>query len=79
VSNSVFQPGENFAAAMDDRDPLKRYRERFFIPQIAGGDCAYLCGHSLGLQPKTAAGYVEQELEDWARLGVEGHFLDALP
>ena len=79
MSNSVFQPGENFAAAMDDRDPLKRYRERFFIPQIAGGDCAYLCGHSLGLQPKTAAGYVEQELEDWARLGVEGHFRASNP
>jgi len=34
----------------------------------------YLCGHSLGLQPKTAAAYVEEELEDWAQLGVEGHF-----
>jgi kynureninase len=33
----------------------------------------YLCGHSLGLQPKTAAQYVEQELEDWRRLGVLGH------
>jgi kynureninase len=34
----------------------------------------YLCGHSLGLQPRTAAAYVEQELKDWAELGVEGHF-----
>ena len=59
---------------MDERDPLKGYRERFFFPKTAGGDCVYLCGHSLGLQPKTAAAYIEQELKEWARLGVEGHF-----
>ncbi len=33
----------------------------------------YLCGHSLGLQPKSAAHYIEQELEDWRRLAVLGH------
>jgi kynureninase len=69
-----FQPGEDFAIAMDERDPLKGFRERFLFPKLAGGDCVYLCGHSLGLQPKTAAAYVEQELKDWADLGVEGHF-----
>jgi kynureninase len=69
-----FQPGEAFAIAMDELDPLKEFRERFLFPKIEGGDCVYLCGHSLGLQPKTAAAYVEQELKDWAQLGVEGHF-----
>jgi kynureninase len=69
-----FQPGEEFALAMDERDPLRQFRERFFFPKTAGGDCVYLCGHSLGLQPKTAAAYIEQELKDWAQLGVEGHF-----
>jgi kynureninase len=69
-----FQPGEDFAIAMDELDPLKEFRERFLFPKIEGGDCVYLCGHSLGLQPKTAAAYVEQELKDWAQLGVEGHF-----
>jgi kynureninase len=69
-----FQAGEDFAIAMDERDPLKEFRERFLFPKIEGRDCVYLCGHSLGLQPKTAAAYVEQELEEWARLGVEGHF-----
>ena len=34
----------------------------------------YFCGNSLGLQPKTTARFIEEELEDWARLGVEGHF-----
>ena len=70
-----FQPGEEFAIAMDERDPLSKFRERFLFPKTANGeDCIYLCGHSLGLQPKTAAAYIEQELEDWAELGVEGHF-----
>jgi kynureninase len=69
-----FQASEDFALAMDDRDPLKEFRERFLFPKIDGGECVYLCGHSLGLQPKTAATYVEQELKEWAQLGVEGHF-----
>ena len=40
----------------------------------SGEECLYLCGHSLGLQPKSARTYIEQELRDWADLGVEGHF-----
>ncbi len=69
-----FQASEDFAIAMDERDPLKNYRDRFLIPKTSAGDCIYLCGHSLGLQPKAAAAYIEQELKDWAALGVEGHF-----
>jgi kynureninase len=71
---SEFQPGEDFAIAMDERDPLREFRERFWFPKAANRNCVYLCGHSLGLQPITAAAYVEQELKDWAQLGVEGHF-----
>jgi len=69
-----FQAGEDFAITMDECDLLQEFRQRFLFPKIAGNDCVYLCGHSLGLQPKTAAAYVEEELEDWAQLGVEGHF-----
>jgi kynureninase len=69
-----FQSGEDFALAMDERDPLQEFRARFLFPKTSGGDCVYLCGHSLGLQPKTAAAYIEEELQEWARLGVEGHF-----
>ena len=69
-----FQASEDFAIAMDECDPLKNYRDRFLIPKTSAGDCIYLCGHSLGLQPKAAAAYIEQELKDWAALGVEGHF-----
>src|SRR6202166_5018451 len=75
VISQEFHAGEDFAISMDERDSLKDFRERFLFPKThSGTDCIYLCGHSLGLQPKTAAAYVEQELKDWAQLGVEGHF-----
>ena len=62
------------AAAMDAADPLTAYRERFHIPKASdGNDVIYFTGNSLGLQPKTARAYVDQELDDWAKLGVEGH------
>jgi kynureninase len=71
----AFEATKEFAAVQTARDPLLAFRERFHIPKMANGsDCIYLCGHSLGLQPKSAREYVEQELEDWARLGVEAHF-----
>jgi kynureninase len=75
VSFDFFQRGEQFATAMDARDPLARFRQSFFIPKTnRGEECIYFCGHSLGLQPKAAASYIDQELQDWAKLGVEGHF-----
>jgi kynureninase len=73
VTKLDFQPGEDFAIAMDERDPLKKFRGGFLFPRVEGRDCVYLCGHSLGLQPKTAAAYIEQELKDWSQFGVEGH------
>jgi len=75
VNDFNFQVGESFAAKLDAQDPLGHYRERFHIPRTTdGGECIYLCGHSLGLQPKSAKAFIDQELADWARLGVEGHF-----
>ncbi|MFZ0735388.1 MAG: kynureninase [Candidatus Sulfotelmatobacter sp.] len=74
MNASPFQLGEQFAAEMDECDPLASFRQRFFIPKTgSGADSVYFCGHSLGLQPKTVQTYVEQELRDWAELGVEGH------
>lgn len=64
----------DFARSCDDNDPLRSFREQFYIPQHNGEDCIYLVGNSLGLQPKTTRQYVEQELVDWQNLGVEGHF-----
>ena len=62
------------AEALDAADPLAPLRDEFSIPADAHGrPVVYLCGNSLGLQPKRAARYVREELEDWARLGVAGH------
>ena len=73
MSGIEFNATKEFAAAQTARDPLAHFRERFHIPKMAdGSDCIYLCGQSLGLQPKSAREYVEQELQDWARLGVDG-------
>ncbi|MCG8604113.1 kynureninase [bacterium] len=70
-----FQIDKAFAEEMDARDPLAAYREQFHLPKsVSGGDCIYLCGNSLGLQPKSAMAYVQKELQDWAEFGVEGHF-----
>lgn len=64
-----------FAREMDAHDPLAQFRARFLFPQKREGrECLYLCGNSLGLQPRTVQAYIEQELRDWADLGVEGHF-----
>jgi len=63
------------AARLDAEDPLRSFRERFHLPrQPDGSPLLYLCGNSLGLQPKSTREYVLQELDDWAALGVEGHF-----
>jgi kynureninase len=71
---TLFQPTQSFACELDAGDPLKKYRHKFHIPKKANGeDAIYFAGNSLGLQPKTVREYVEQELEDWARLGVHGH------
>jgi kynureninase len=62
------------AQALDAADPLAPFAAEFHHPIDAGGRrLVYLCGHSLGLQPKSAAQYVEQELDDWRRMGVLGH------
>jgi len=64
-----------YARELDKLDPLKAYRDKFHIPIQANGEpYVYLCGNSLGLQPKSTEDNVLQELEDWKNLGVEGHF-----
>jgi kynureninase len=66
-----------FARSADEQDPLRSFRERFFIPKHSAthnGEMLYFTGNSLGLQPKTVQNYLQQELDDWAQFGVEGHF-----
>ncbi|MGH8284084.1 MAG: kynureninase, partial [Gammaproteobacteria bacterium] len=74
-----FRAETDFAEELDRADPLAAYRERFHIPQHDGEDEIYLCGNSLGLQPKDTARYLQEEMEDWQRLGVKGHFAGRRP
>ena len=65
----------DFASELDAKDELHHYRNKFHIPlQKNGEDHIYMCGNSLGLQPKRTKEFLNQELEDWATFGVEGHF-----
>jgi kynureninase len=71
----MFQPDEDFARHLDATDPLSAYRNQFHLPRRPDGTPAlYFCTHSLGLAPRAARSFVEQELARWADLGVEGHF-----
>jgi kynureninase len=68
-----------FSKALDEKDSLRAYRDKFYFPQHDGHEVVYFTGNSLGLQPKTTQGYIQQELDDWAKFGVEGHFLAKNP
>ena len=70
-----YQATPEFAQELDRQDPLSKYRNQFHIPKDQEGNSwLYFCGNSLGLQPKKTQEYIQQELTDWANLGVEGHF-----
>lgn len=76
----LFENNLAFARQMDKSDPIASIRQEFAIPkQKNGKDEVYFCGNSLGLQPKLAAKYVQQELQQWASLGVKGHFSGDYP
>lgn len=63
----------SFARSLDRKDTLKSFRAQFHLPKVKGKTAIYLTGNSLGLQPKSTKRFIEQELSDWATLGVEGH------
>ncbi|NNB84221.1 kynureninase [Corallococcus exiguus] len=70
----VYENTDVFAYGLDAADPLRPLRDEFLFPPAASGAPAiYLAGNSLGLQPRKARKYVQMEMEDWERLGVEGH------
>ncbi len=72
LANS-FENSSGFAKKCDKMDTLKSYRDKFYIPFGENKEeVLYFCGNSLGLQPKTAREYVEQEMKDWQMLGIDG-------
>jgi kynureninase len=76
----TFSAGEKFAQQLDAEDPLRSFRDRFHLPRGNNGEpLIYFAGNSLGLMPKFARQIVEQELEDWAKLGVDAHLKGKTP
>lgn len=63
-----------FAKNLDHQDELKEFRKQFHFPQHNGENKIYFTGNSLGLMPKKAKDALQQELDDWAEFGVDGHF-----
>jgi len=68
------------AIELDRKDPLARFRDKFHIPLHSDGrEQVYLCGHSLGLMPRTIKAEIDHELDAWAGLAVAAHFEGAFP
>ncbi|PHN04905.1 kynureninase [Flavilitoribacter nigricans] len=63
-----------YARALDEKDQLAEFRSAYHIPAHGGNPAIYLCGNSLGLQPKATAGALEEELRQWQEKAVEGWF-----
>ncbi len=69
-----FQNTREFAQQLDAQDELSHYRNEFIFPKVNGKQVIYFTGNSLGLQPKRTKAYVDEVMNDWASLAVEGHF-----
>ena len=79
MMNTRYEASLEYARDCDSADTLFAFRDRFHIPRHHDTDSKYFCGNSLGLQPKSVAYLMEQELADWAKYGVEGHFMARNP
>jgi kynureninase len=78
------------AELLDDQDPLRRFRKEFIIPtkadlkrktlakpaQEESKECIYLCGNSLGLQPRRTQDRIKAFLSQWSTKAVTGHFVE---
>ena len=69
-----FENNLAFAQALDQQDPLRDMRDEYLFPQHNEKPFIYLCGNSLGLQPKVAKEVLNTQLDNWKNLAVEGWF-----
>ena len=73
--SNKFKATLEYAKSLDKEDKIGHLRDEFHVPKDSNGnEWIYMCGNSLGLQPKSTKDYINQELTDWANFGVEGHF-----
>lgn len=70
----MFQNTREYAKQLDSQDKIAHYRDEFIFPKVNGKQVIYFTGNSLGLQPKRAKTFVDDIMDDWANLAVEGHF-----
>ena len=75
----TFQNTREFAKQLDSEDTLKHYQEQFIFPKVNDKRVIYFTGNSLGLQPKRTKAYIDEVMNDWADLAVEGHFYAQKP
>ena len=75
----TFENTREFAQQLDAQDALHKYQEEFIFPQVNGKKVIYFTGNSLGLQPKRTKAYVDEVMNDWGNLAVEGHFYAEKP
>src|SRR5437762_4843665 len=76
----TFSADEDFALQLDREDPLRAFRDKFHLPLGKNGKpLIYFAGNSLGLMPKSARQIVEEELDNWASLGVDAHHATGTP
>lgn len=74
-----FENNLSFAQQLDQADPLREMRSQFLFPQHNEKEFIYLCGNSLGLQPKVAQEVMQVQLDNWKNLAVEGWFEGETP
>ena len=75
-----FSADERFALQRDSEDSLRHFREKFSLPLGKDGKpLIYFAGNSLGLMPKSAKAIVDEELDNWANLGVDAHHAPGTP
>lgn len=75
----IFENNQAFAQSLDQQDSLHLLRAEFLFPQQNNAPIIYMCGNSLGLQPRSSRKYVDQQLNNWENLGVEGWFEGETP
>jgi kynureninase len=78
--NTVSSADQDFANRLDAEDPLRQFRAKFHLPLGKDGKpLIYFAGNSLGLMPKSARAIVDEELDNWAKLGVDAHHAAGTP
>ena len=82
LANHISPASKDFAEHLDQHDELKEFKDEFLFPGVAEDSsipATYLCGNSLGIQPKKTREHVLDQLDKWGKQGVEGHFTEPTP